>query len=144
MDIHRYRFFYFLFQFWIFEFWTSSYKNESSLLLFHITCISYQFADFVVFAMLLAILYFCLEYCVQAVVRTFFFFFFFFFFEGLVAWCHSLGNYSGFDCGLLVFFTHSILTSCIQRTIVDSPAFLEHGLVEKIEVRAHTTYVPNK
>jgi hypothetical protein len=32
----------------------------------------------------------------------------------------------------------------IQRTIVDSPAFLEHGAVEKIAVCAHTTHDPNK
>jgi hypothetical protein len=32
----------------------------------------------------------------------------------------------------------------IQRTIVDSPAFLEHGSAEKIAVCAHTTSDPNK
>jgi hypothetical protein len=102
-DIHRYRFFIFLFQFWIFEFWTSSYKNETNLLLFRITIsISDQFAGFVLFSMLLAILYFGLDYGIPYPSREPNF---------------AAGNYSGFDCGLLVFFTHSILTSCIQRTI---------------------------
>jgi hypothetical protein len=32
----------------------------------------------------------------------------------------------------------------IQRTIVDSPAFLEHGSAEKIMVCAHATRVPDK
>jgi hypothetical protein len=32
----------------------------------------------------------------------------------------------------------------IQRTIVVSPAFLEHGLAYKIAVYAHTTRDPNK
>jgi hypothetical protein len=32
----------------------------------------------------------------------------------------------------------------IPRTIVDSPAFLEHGSAEKIAVCAHTTHDPNK
>jgi hypothetical protein len=32
----------------------------------------------------------------------------------------------------------------IQRTIVDSPAFLEHGSAEKIAVYAHTNHHPNK
>jgi hypothetical protein len=32
----------------------------------------------------------------------------------------------------------------IQRTIVDFPAFLEHGLAEKNAVCAHTNRDPNK
>jgi hypothetical protein len=32
----------------------------------------------------------------------------------------------------------------ISRTIVDFPAFLEHGSAEKIAVCAHTTRDPNK
>ncbi len=32
----------------------------------------------------------------------------------------------------------------IQKTIVDSPAFLEHGLADKIAVCAHKTSDPNK
>jgi hypothetical protein len=36
------------------------------------------------------------------------------------------------------------LQAAIQRTIVDSPAFLEHGSAEKIVVCGHTTRDPNK
>jgi hypothetical protein len=39
------------------------------------------------------------------------------------------------------------LQAAIQRTIVDSPAFLEHGLAEKIAVCGHTIHTtsdPNK
>jgi hypothetical protein len=42
--------------------------------------------------------------------------------------------YFGLDCGMLEkkkFFTHQAV---IQRTIDVSPAFLEHGWVEKITV----------
>jgi hypothetical protein len=50
--------------------------------------------------------------------------------------------YFGLDCGLLVsfkYFTHKPK----QETIVESPAFLEHGLAEKITICAHTTRDPN-
>jgi hypothetical protein len=36
------------------------------------------------------------------------------------------------------------IQAAIPRTIVESPAFLEHGSAEKIAVRAHTTRDPNK
>jgi hypothetical protein len=39
--------------------------------------------------------------------------------------------YFGLDCGLLVFFKYFFSQAVIQRTIVDSPAFLETGLEEK-------------
>ncbi len=42
----------------------------------------------------------------------------------------------------IVGFLHS--QAVISRTIVDFPAFLEHGLAEKIAVCAHTTRDPNK
>jgi hypothetical protein len=43
----------------------------------------------------------------------------------------------------IVGFLHS--QAVISRTIVDFPAFLEHGSVEKIAVCAHTTtHDPNK
>jgi hypothetical protein len=41
---------------------------------------------------------------------------------------------------LQIFYSQAV----IPRTIVDSPAFLEHGLVEKIAVCAHITRDPNK
>jgi hypothetical protein len=45
------------------------------------------------------------------------------------------------DVGILqIFYSRAV----IQRTIVDSPSFLEHGLAEKIKVCAHSTRVPNK
>jgi hypothetical protein len=52
-------------------------------------------------------------------------------------------HYFGVDCGLLKFFkysTHAIL----QRTIIDSPIFLEPGLAEKIAVCAQTICLPKK
>ncbi len=45
---------------------------------------------------------------------------------------------------MLVFFKYSTLQAVIPRTIVDSPAFLEHGSAEKIVVCAHTPRDPNK
>jgi hypothetical protein len=43
--------------------------------------------------------------------------------------------YFGLDCGLLdLFYSQAV----IPRTIVEFPAFLEHGSVEKIAVCAHT------
>ncbi len=36
------------------------------------------------------------------------------------------------------------IQAAIPRTIVESPAFLEHGSAEKIAVCAHTTRDPNK
>jgi len=45
------------------------------------------------------------------------------------------------DVGILQIFYSQAVT---QRTIVDSSAFLEHGLVEKIAVCVHTTRDPNK
>jgi hypothetical protein len=45
------------------------------------------------------------------------------------------------DVGILpIFYSRAI----IQRTIVDSPAFLEHGSAEKIAVCAHTNRDLNK
>jgi hypothetical protein len=45
------------------------------------------------------------------------------------------------DVGILqIFYSQAVL----QRTIVDSPPFLEPGLAEKIEVSAHTTRLPIK
>ncbi len=41
---------------------------------------------------------------------------------------------------LLTFYSRAV----IQRTIVDSPAFVEHGSVKKIAVCAHSTRDPNK
>jgi hypothetical protein len=41
---------------------------------------------------------------------------------------------------LQIFYSRAV----IQRKIVDSPAFLEHGLAEKIAVCAQTTRDPNK
>ncbi len=38
----------------------------------------------------------------------------------------------------------AIPQAIIQRTIVDSPAFLVHGLAEKVAVCAHTNRDPNK
>jgi hypothetical protein len=42
----------------------------------------------------------------------------------------------------IIGFLHS--QAIISRTIVDFPAFLEHGSAEKIVVCAHTTRDPNK
>jgi hypothetical protein len=53
-------------------------------------------------------------------------------------------HYSGLDCGMLEFLQIFFSQAVIQRTIVDSPAFLETGLVEKIAVCDHTTRDPNK
>jgi hypothetical protein len=45
------------------------------------------------------------------------------------------------DVGILqIFYSRTV----IQRTIVDSTAFLEHGLAEKIAVCIHTNRDPNK
>jgi hypothetical protein len=45
------------------------------------------------------------------------------------------------DVGYLqIFYSGAV----IQRTIVDSPAFLETGLAEKIAVCAHTIRLPKK
>ncbi len=41
---------------------------------------------------------------------------------------------------LQIFYSRAI----VHRTIVDSPAFLETGLAEKIAVCAHTTRLPKK
>jgi hypothetical protein len=50
-------------------------------------------------------------------------------------------HYFGLDCGdggiLQIFYSRAV-------TIVDSPAFLEHGSAEKIVVCAHTNHDPNK
>jgi hypothetical protein len=49
-------------------------------------------------------------------------------------------HYFGLDCGMLEYER-----AVIQRTIVDFPAFLEHGSAEKIAVcGAHTNRDPNK
>jgi hypothetical protein len=55
-------------------------------------------------------------------------------------------HYFGLDGGMLEFFKYSTHESraVIQRTIVDSTAFLEHGLAEKITVCAHTNHDLNK
>jgi hypothetical protein len=50
-------------------------------------------------------------------------------------------HYFGLDCGMLELFKYSY---SIQRIIVDFPAFLEHGSVEKITVCAYTNRDPNK
>jgi hypothetical protein len=50
-------------------------------------------------------------------------------------------HYFGLDVGILqIFYSRAV----IQWTIVDFPAFLEHGSAEKIAIGAHTTCVPNK
>ncbi len=67
------------------------------------------------------------EYCIQAVIRTL-----------------RPGNYSGLDCGLLIFFKHSALTSRNPKNNCWLSCILEHDLAEKIAVCAHTTCVPNK
>jgi hypothetical protein len=41
---------------------------------------------------------------------------------------------------LQIFYSQAV----IPRTIIDSPAFLEQGSAEKIEVCAHTSCDPNK
>ncbi len=46
-------------------------------------------------------------------------------------------HYYGLDCGML-----ELLRAVIQRTIVDIPAFLEHGSSEKIGVCAYTNRDP--
>jgi hypothetical protein len=48
-------------------------------------------------------------------------------------------HYFGLDCGMLELFKYSY---SIQRIIVDFPAFLEHGSVEKITVSARTNRDP--
>ncbi len=53
-------------------------------------------------------------------------------------------HYFGLDCGMLEFLQIFFSQAVIQRTIVDSPAFLETGSAEKISVCVHTTRVPNK
>jgi hypothetical protein len=53
-------------------------------------------------------------------------------------------HYFGLDCGMLELFKIFYSRAVIQRTIVDSPAFLETGLVEKIAVCAHSTCLPKK
>jgi predicted transcriptional regulator of viral defense system len=45
------------------------------------------------------------------------------------------------DVGILQIFYSQAVT---QRTIVDSSAFLDYGLVEKIAVCVHTTRDPHK
>jgi hypothetical protein len=44
-------------------------------------------------------------------------------------------NFAGWE----TFYSRAV----IQITIVDSPAFLEHGLAEKIAICAHTASAPN-
>ncbi len=53
-------------------------------------------------------------------------------------------HYSGLDCGMLEFLQIFFSQAVIQRPIVDFPAFLELGSVEKIAVCDHTTRDPNK
>jgi hypothetical protein len=48
-----------------------------------------------------------------------------------------------FSVWMLEFFNYFSL-AIIQRTIVDTPPFLEAGLAKKITVCAHTTYLPKK
>jgi hypothetical protein len=50
-------------------------------------------------------------------------------------------HHFGLDCGMLEFFKYSTHE---PQTIVDFPAFLEHGLAEKIMVFAQTNRDPNK
>jgi hypothetical protein len=52
--------------------------------------------------------------------------------------------YFGLDCGFVGFLKIFFSQAVIPRTIVESPAFLEHGLAEKIAVCAHTICDPNK
>jgi hypothetical protein len=52
--------------------------------------------------------------------------------------------YFGLDFGVLVFSQIFYSPAVIPRTIVDSPAFLDHGSAEKIAVCGHTTRNPNK
>jgi hypothetical protein len=45
------------------------------------------------------------------------------------------------DFGILqIFYSRAV----IQRTIIDFPAFLKHGLAEKIAVCVHTNREPDK
>jgi hypothetical protein len=72
--------------------------------------------------MLQAIIYFCLDY-------------------GILYLSRDL-NFAGrelqwFGLRVVGFLQTFYSQAVIQRTIVDSPAFLEHGLVEKIAVCAH-------
>jgi hypothetical protein len=53
-------------------------------------------------------------------------------------------HYFGLDCGMLELFKYSTHKPSSQRTIVDSPTFLEPGLAEKIAVCAYTTRLPKK
>jgi hypothetical protein len=48
-------------------------------------------------------------------------------------------HYFGLDCGMLEYERAEI-----QKTIVNFPAFLEHGSAEKIAVCAHTNRDSNK
>jgi hypothetical protein len=50
-------------------------------------------------------------------------------------------HYSGLDCGIL---KNLYSQAAIQKPIVNFPAFLETGLVEKIAVCDHTTRDPNR
>jgi hypothetical protein len=52
--------------------------------------------------------------------------------------------YFGLAFGLLVFSQIFYTQALIPRTIVDSPAFLDHGSAEKIVVCGHTTPDANK
>ncbi len=52
-------------------------------------------------------------------------------------------HYFGLDCGMLEFL-QIFFSQAVTQRIVDSPGFLETGLVEKNSVCAHTTGVPNK
>jgi hypothetical protein len=47
-------------------------------------------------------------------------------------------------CGMLEYLQIFFSQAVIQGPIVDSPAFLETGLAEKISVCDHTTRDPNK
>ncbi len=89
--------------------------------------------DFVIFflSVLRAILY-CIfvwitEYCIRAVIRIL-----------------RAGNYIGLDRRLLTILQTFYSRVVIQRTIVDFPAFLEHGLAEKIAVSVHTSGSGNR
>jgi hypothetical protein len=49
-----------------------------------------------------------------------------------------------FGLRIVGFFQIFYSQAVTPRTIVDSPAFLEHGSAEKVAVCAHTTPDPNK
>jgi hypothetical protein len=51
-------------------------------------------------------------------------------------------HYFGLDCGMLVLQIFNS-QAVIQGKVVVFPAFLEHGLAEKIAVCAHTNLDPN-